>query len=306
MINHIKYQIEYIENCNMCGASMDNFQIMGKRLNRSQGKSPSKKIGITTTVCKCKSCNLIFANPSMVPEEINDHYGISPEEYWTEEYFDVDENYFQGELKWMKKLMRCKKGMKSLDIGSGIGKQMNALGRAGFEPYGLEPSKSFYDRSINKFGISPDRLKFSTIEKAEYKIDQFDFISFGAVLEHLYDPSLAISKAIRWLKPNGLVHIEVPSSDWLINRIANTYYRIRGLDYVANISPMHPPFHQYEFSPKSFLLNSRINGYTIKDHGYYVCKTYMPKLLDPVLSKIMSWNNSGMQLCIWLEKKNDH
>jgi 2-polyprenyl-3-methyl-5-hydroxy-6-metoxy-1,4-benzoquinol methylase len=38
----------------------------------------------------------------------------------------------------------------------------------------------------------------------------FDFITFGAVLEHLYDPSMSIHKAMSWLKPSGIMHIEVP------------------------------------------------------------------------------------------------
>jgi len=51
-----------------------------------------------------------------------------------------------------------------------------------------------------------------------------------------------------WLKTDGIMHIEVPSSDWLIARLLNFYYKIRGLDYVTNISPMHEPFHLYEFA----------------------------------------------------------
>ena len=299
----ITYRIKHIEKCNMCGAPKDNFTVLGKRLNASQGKNPSRKVGITTTVCKCNNCDLIFANPLPIPEDINDHYGVPPETYWTEDYFKVNENYFKGEIDWLNRLMPIKDGMKSLDIGAGIGKQMIALKRVGFDTFGLEPSKPFYSRAIERMGISPDNLKLSSVENAEYPNDFFDFISFGVVLEHLYSPSDALAKALKWLKPGGLIHIEVPSSKWLINRILNKFYTLRGLDYVANISPMHAPFHLTEFSYKSFVLNSRLNNYKIKDHCFYVCKTYMPKVLDPVLKSYMRKTDSGMQLCIWLEKK---
>ncbi len=76
----ISYRVKYIEKCNMCGAS-DQFSVLGKRLNASQGTKPSRKIGITTTVCKCNNCNLIFANPLPIPENIQDHYGVPPESY---------------------------------------------------------------------------------------------------------------------------------------------------------------------------------------------------------------------------------
>ena len=286
----------------MCGASKDNFTVLGKRLNSSQGKNPAKKIGITTTVCKCNNCDLIFANPLPIPEDINDHYGIPPETYWKEEYFIVSENYFKGEIEWLKRLMPVKKGMKSLDIGAGIGKQMIALKKAGFDAYGLEPSTPFYTKAIEKMGVSPDKLQLSSIEDAEYGDNSFDFISFGLVLEHLYSPSEVLKKALKWLKPGGLIHIEVPSSRWLINKILNRYYKLRGLDYVANLSPMHAPFHLTEFAYESFVKNAELNNFKIKDHCYYVCKTYMPKVLDPLLKKYMRKTNSGMQLCIWLEK----
>ena len=298
----ITYKIKHIEKCNMCGATKDYFSVLGKRLNSSQGKNPAKKVGITTTVCKCNNCDLIFANPLPIPEDINDHYGVPPETYWKEEYFKVSDDYFKGEIEWLNRLMPIKEGMRTLDIGAGIGKQMIALKRAGFEAYGLEPSEPFYERAIEKMGISPERLELSSIENAEYENDYFDFISFGAVLEHLYFPSESIGQALKWLKPGGLIHIEVPSTKWLINKILNRYYKLRGLDYVANISPMHTPFHLTEFSYESFVKNAELNNYKIKDHCYYVCRTFMPKILDPLLKNYMRKTDSGMQLCIWLEK----
>lgn len=299
----INYRIRYIEKCNMCGASKGTFIVLGKRLNSSQGKNPAKKIGITTTVCKCRNCDFIFANPLPIPENINDHYGVPPETYWVEDYFKIDENYFKGEIDWLKRLMPIQIGMKSLDIGAGIGKQMIALKREGFDAYGLEPSKPFYERAIEKMKIPEEQLKLCSIEEAEYDKNFFDFISFGAVLEHLYFPSEAIKQTLKWLKPGGLIHIEVPSSNWLINKILNNYYRIKGMDYVANISPMHPPFHLSEFSYKSFAESAKENNFTIEDHCYYVCKTFMPKFLDPFLKSYMKKTRTGMQLCIWLRKE---
>jgi ubiquinone/menaquinone biosynthesis C-methylase UbiE len=286
----------------MCGAPSTTFKTMGKRLNQSQGLTPSRKNGITTTVVKCGGCGLIFANPLPIPASIQDHYGMPPETYWKEDYFKVSEDYFKGEVEWLSRLIEITPGMKSLDIGAGLGKQMIALQKAGFDVYGLEPSEPFYERAIQKMGIEKDRLKLSSVEDAEYDENSFDFISFGVVLEHLYDPAGALQKALRWLKPGGLIHIEVPSANWLINKILNTTYKLRGSDYVANISPMHTPFHLYEFSLESFKKNAEKGNYKIKDHGYYVCQTFMPKVLDPLLKSYMRKTETGMQLCMWLEK----
>lgn len=303
MRKQLRYYFNYIDNCNMCGSKIDSHKILGKRLNRSQGKQPKNEIGITTTIVKCSHCGLIYSNPQPVPFDLQDHYGIPPEDYWKESYLSMDENYFQGEINKLKKLLDIKVGMKSLDIGSGLGNQMIALAKLGFDCYGFEASKSFYERSISKMGISPDKLKLGQIEEIEYPQNSFDFISFGAVLEHLYNPSDSILKALNWLKPNGIIHIEIPSSRWLIHKFINFFYKLKRTDYVGNLSPMHEPYHLYEFGLKSFQEHSKTNGYELAFYEYYVCETFMPKLANYFLKPYMKWTNTGMQLCVWLRKK---
>lgn len=299
----MRYIFENVETCNMCGSKSDGHKILGKRLNKSQGKRPKLKNGITTTVCKCNSCGLVYSNPQPVPFDIQDHYGVPPEDYWKEEYFNESEFYFQGEITRLKQLIDFKPGLTSLDIGAGLGKQMKALERAGFNAFGFEPSEPFYERAISKMGIDEKKLKIGMLEDVEYDENSFDFVSFGAVLEHLYNPSLSIEKALKWVKPNGVIHIEVPSSRWFTNKIVNAFYKLNFTDYVANLSPMHEPYHLYEFGLNSFQKNAAKHNYEIAHHEYYVCETYLPKILDNVIKPYMKRTNRGMQLCVWLRKK---
>jgi 2-polyprenyl-3-methyl-5-hydroxy-6-metoxy-1,4-benzoquinol methylase len=303
MKKDMRYSFLDVEACNMCGSGVDQSKVLGKRMNKSQGRNPGRITGISTTVMKCRNCGLIYSNPLPVPESIQDHYGVLPEDYWTEEYFKVDPDYFQRELSTLKGIREFPAGSKSLDIGSGIGKCMIALQNAGFDAYGFEPSIPFYERSIAKMGLSPEKQSMSSVETAEYPENTFDFITFGAVLEHLYDPGASISKAMKWLKPGGIMHIEVPSSDWLVSKIINFYYSMTGSDYVGNISPMHSPYHLYEFGLESFKQHAKKNGYKIVHSQYAVCQSYMPKLIDIVIRPYMKATNTGMQLIIWLEKK---
>lgn len=303
MKEQFSYHFRTVDHCNMCGSPTGSHKVLGKRLNQSQGKNPRKKTGIATTVVKCRHCGLIYSKPQPVPFDLHDHYGIPPEEYWGEQHFIVDESYFQAEIATAKKLIDFKEGMKSLDIGAGLGKAMIALQKAGFESHGFEASKPFYERAVSKMGISPDKLKQQMLENADYPDDNFDFITFGAVLEHLYDPSESITKAMKWLKPGGVMQIEVPSSDWLIAKIINLFYWLKRTDYVSNLSPMHEPFHLYEFGLKSFQQHASKYGYELAFHEYYVCQTYMPRIADFLLKPYMKWTNTGMQLCVWLRKR---
>jgi ubiquinone/menaquinone biosynthesis C-methylase UbiE len=297
-----RYKFKHITQCNMCGTSADQHKILGQRLNHSQGKNPRKKIGITTRICKCTHCGLIYSNPQPIPVDIQDHYGVPPEDYWTEDYFKIDPGYYSSDIKKLKDLVEFKPGMRSLDIGAGIGTMMIALENHGFDSFGFEPSEPFFERAISKMGISKEKLKLGMIEEVDYPENHFDVIYFGAVLEHLYDPSAALTKALGWLKPGGIIQIQVPSSDWLIGKIINFYYRLRRMNYVGNLSPMHEPYHLHEFSLNTFKKHAETHNYQIALSQYYICQTFMPKIFDGMLKKYMKWTNTGMEVGVWLRK----
>ncbi|NOT52799.1 MAG: class I SAM-dependent methyltransferase [Chitinophagaceae bacterium] len=298
-----RYIFEEVEKCEMCGDPTARHKVLGQRLNTSQGAKPKRKAGISVSVKKCRNCKLIYSSPMPVPGDISDHYGIPPESYWYPEYFKVDPGYFSSQINVIKKLMDIKPGMKSLDVGAGLGKCMIALANAGFDTYGFEPSKPFYERAISKMNIPEEKLKLGMIEEMDYAPESFDLITMGAVVEHLYHPAYCIEKAFKWLKPGGLIFIEVPSSKYLMQRLVNIYYRLTGTNYVSNISPMHQPFHLYEFSLTSFeKLSERIN-YRIVHHQYHPAEImYPPKFLRGLYKKLMKWTDTGMQLEVWLKK----
>lgn len=285
----------------MCGSPPSAHKVLGKRANRSQGKFPHGQRGITTTVVRCMCCGLVFADPQPVPFDILDHYGVPPEDYWKPNYFTVAPNYFKREIDHAKDLIGPHTGtLRALDIGAGLGKAMIAMEQSGFEAHGFEPSEPFHARAMQQMGIRADRLRIGGIDDVEYAPGSFNLITFGAVLEHLYDPHGSIRKALGWLAPGGVIHIEVPSSRWLMNSLFNTVYRLQGLDYVANISPMHTPYHLYEFRPESFVEDGRRSGYRVLRHYHDVCQTYAPAFLDPLLKWYMARTGRGMQLTVWL------
>jgi ubiquinone/menaquinone biosynthesis C-methylase UbiE len=287
----------------MCNQSSVHNKIIGLRLNRSQGLQPLKAPGLATTIIKCSQCGLIYSNPLPIPLNIEDHYGIPPEEYWTPDAFKLEPSYFSGEITQAKELLHFYPGMKALDIGAGLGKCMLAMSNAGFDVEGFEPSSTFRNKAIESMGLHPNKLKLGKIEDVEYPQNHFDFITFGAVLEHLEDPDASIRKALGWLKEGGIIHIEVPSSDWLIAKLINLVYRLLGTKFVTNLSPMHGPFHLYEFSLKSFDENAKKNGYEIAHYQYYVCRQpHVPKSIQPLLGWYMKKYNKGMQLKVWLRK----
>ncbi len=247
-----RYSFRDILVCEICGDNAGNHKILGQRMNRSQGTRPKSLTGISVSIVKCTNCGLIYSNPQPIPFDLQDHYGTPPEEYWKDEYFVSQPTYFNRQIEEVNKLLGSQPGKKALDIGAGLGKAMLAMQNKGFDVYGLEPSIPFYERAISKMGIDKDRLKLGSVEEIDYEKQSFDFINFGAVFEHLYEPTKCLEKVLSWLKPNGIIHIEVPSSNWLLPTFMNLYFRLIGTNYVTNLSPMHTPFHLHEFDLRSF------------------------------------------------------
>lgn len=298
------YHFEEINKCEMCGDNTNNHKIIGQRLNKSQGFDPKNKHGIAVSILKFTKCNLIYTNPQPIPIDIQEHYGIPPESYWKAEQFNYDPNYFSGQIKAAKELLPFHDGMVALDIGAGLGKCMISLSNAGFNTYGLEPSLPFFERALSKMRLSPERLKNSTVEDVYYDENSFDFITYGAVFEHLHHPKETLIKALDWLKPKGIIHLEVPSSNYFISKLINAYFKLIGTNYVTNLSPMHSPFHLYEFDLESFRILGKKLGFQIVKHHFDVCTipAHIPSILHPLLRWHMEKTNSGMQLTLYIRK----
>lgn len=288
----------------MCLSQSADARVLGMRLNQSQGVNPRSKTGIGVTICECRNCGLNFPQPLPIPGSIEDHYDLPAEDYWTEEYFQIDGDYFSTQINDAKRLLDGRDSMSALDIGAGIGKAMIAMTGAGFDSWGLEPSEPFREKAIQSMGIAPERIQLSSVEAADFRSSQFDFVTFGAVLEHLYDPALAIEKALGWLKPGGVMQIEVPSSNHLMPFFLNTFYRLRGTNYVTNLSPMHSPFHLYAFTEQSFEFHGDRAGYEIV-HSYVDVASirHVPGFVKPLLRWWMSMRSPGQQLTVWLRKR---
>jgi 2-polyprenyl-3-methyl-5-hydroxy-6-metoxy-1,4-benzoquinol methylase len=301
----LNYSFDEIPNCEMCGSLTQSHKVLGQRLNQSQGLSPRSKHGISVSIMKCTDCGLIYSNPMPIPRDIQDHYGVPPETYWNNAYFNYDKNYFTGEIRIIKELLDFKKGMTALDIGAGLGKCMISLENAGFDAHGLEPSLPFYEKAQSLMKINPSKLKLGMVEELDYDAETFDFISYGAVFEHLYHPARCLERSLKWLKKGGILHVEVPSSNYLIPKLINFYFRLIGTSYVNNLSPMHNPFHLYEFTLDSFKKLGNHLGFTIEKDQLFIGEVLSgPKFLHPILKKYMTITKTGMQLTVYLRKNS--
>jgi SAM-dependent methyltransferase len=297
------YEWRQFTECNMCGAGVGRARTLGRRLDHHQGWRPARDPGgLSAGVQRCGACGLVFANPMPLPLDLDHHYGMAAEDYWPEsELFGRDE-YFADQILQFRRLYPRRDRLTALDIGAGAGKAMASLEAAGFTTFGLEPSASFRQHAISVSGIAAERLSLGGIAEATFPEGEFDLVTFGAVLEHLPDPASAILSALRWARPGGLIHVEVPSSDWLMARLVDFAYRVQRLERTCHLSPLHIPFHLFEFTPRSFELHALRAGYEIAACLRHVGRTYAPDWADRVLVSLMEVSGTGLQLEVWLRK----
>jgi 2-polyprenyl-3-methyl-5-hydroxy-6-metoxy-1,4-benzoquinol methylase len=97
-----------------------------------------------------------------------------------------------------------------LDVGCSRGATAAALRARGVERIvGIEPDADDAAAAARAY----DRVFASTLEEVTEDLGgAFDAIFFGDVLEHLPDPSDALSRVLPWLSPRGVVVASVPNT----------------------------------------------------------------------------------------------
>jgi SAM-dependent methyltransferase len=96
-------------------------------------------------------------------------------------------------------------GARVLDVGAGPGRLVEALAQAGYDAFGIEPSRRS-TALARQAGIAVERRDL--YEHAESNLDA---AVMWHVLEHLNDPPAALASVRAWLRPGGLLLVGVPN-----------------------------------------------------------------------------------------------
>lgn len=120
-----------------------------------------------------------------------------------------------------------------LDIGCFCGVFLSVAAQNGWDCYGLEPlvMPAIYARG--RFGL---RVITDTLRDDTFPFEFFDAITAFQVFEHLVDPDQEIAKIRRFLKPDGLLAIEVPNIDTAMVTLLKAKHRHFVEDHVSFFS----------------------------------------------------------------------
>ena len=215
--------------CSLCGSK--NISLVRDKIRHT----------IPRRVFRCEECTLIFLDPQKKDwekyyreEYRQEHTPVQNTKVSARELFDIYLPFQEARVAKGRKYL--KRTMHVLDIGSSTGHFLRAI-----KPYVKEVVGNEYNSEYAKFANEELGITTHTarLEKTGLRKGSFDLISVLEVLEHVDEPLSFLKRIGEYLKPSGILYIEVPNlSESLLSLFAvpgygEFYYREPHLFYYS-------------------------------------------------------------------------
>ncbi len=176
---------------------------------------------------RCLICGIVFIHPQpprkKVFENNNDRYDSE----------ETLRTYKTMEGKFFKRAQQCadilKKGQtfsqkrsdlsgnkKLLDVGCSNGQYLKIFRDCGYEGYGIDISPHAVRYATEHYRLAAE---VTSLDDFRAKNGPFDVITLFDVIEHLHDPVDSLKKLHKLLKPGGILVLQTPNYDSLIQRM---------------------------------------------------------------------------------------
>jgi 2-polyprenyl-3-methyl-5-hydroxy-6-metoxy-1,4-benzoquinol methylase len=206
----------------------------------------SDRLDIQASLVTCARCGLIYQNPRPTRAEMGQHYG--PEyEVFAKKGGGLFPN--RGQVQRCAMVTAQKQPGSLLDIGCATGTFLLEMQKQpGWTLTGLEPDAGAAE-AARANGL---QVIHSSLDELELPDASFDAVTMWDVLEHLHDPSAALGKIHRLLKPGGVLVARLPNGASHDARLFGPYWA--GLD---------APRHLYVFTPQTLAALLGQNGFEL-------------------------------------------
>lgn len=178
--------------CRLCSSRdvRPHFDVRGSRLDR------------------CPACGFVQVRDRPTAEALRELYGNG--------YFDrakYDDEFAQArETRRRLALLEragVPEGGRVLDAGCATGDFLSA-GQGRYEMWGLDVSAHATELARARNPSSAQRIFTGFVEDLDFEPESFDAIVMWDVVEHLWDPELALSRLVALLRPGGSLLLSTP------------------------------------------------------------------------------------------------
>jgi 2-polyprenyl-3-methyl-5-hydroxy-6-metoxy-1,4-benzoquinol methylase len=167
--------------------------------------------GEPLTTVMCKGCGLIKSHPLPSADVLENYYKNQYRADYKGARTPKRKHIFRYASYALTRLNHLTKaGFTSgrlVDVGSGSGEFVFLAQKAGYDVVGLEPHEGYARYTQNTFGVD---IQNATLEKANIPPQSVDIVTLHHVLEHLPDPVASLQNMRTWLKPEGVILVDVP------------------------------------------------------------------------------------------------
>lgn len=235
---NLQCELELVASCDLCGHDLfeELFESNGWRIVR------------------CQRCQLAMTSPRPTASAMA--------EFYSDKFYDEHHSYGQAQLKppkpedrafarEMKALAEVRtrrSNPRSLDVGCGYGRLVQAFADGGFDAMGIEPNRS----ACTAAQSAGRNVRFGTLDSSDLEVDSFAAITAFHVLEHVHYPGDFLTRCRELLVADGTLAIEVPDFDCPASRR-------HGPDW----SHLHAGEHLHQFTRQTLTAFLRKAGFHV-------------------------------------------
>ncbi len=249
------------------------------------------------TIFRCHHCGLGFLDPRPNPAELDTIY--------KERYFQ--DQYGQGLLPGTPEMKRrisqedhrikffrsYKKRGQIVDLGCGLGYFLYACRQSGYDVVGVDISDYAASYVAGELKIP---VKVGTLEEIRFETASLDIVTMWHFLEHTSNPVDYLAQVALWLKPDGLLVIDVPSYE-------GTDAQKTWSEWVG----WQTPYHFFHFTPKTLKDLLSICGFTTirtKDYHSEYIKNHLKRVPGiSLFARLIAKGFSGTSFAVVARKR---
>lgn len=195
----------HVDRCPICGSDELQYQF-------THGSTP---------IVQCAGCTLVMRNPQPSDAELgaiyNERYFIGSDgsgalsEETNRLKRETAAVYLDEIEARLEATAGDRRGIRLLEVGSGLGNLLVEAASRGYEVTGVEYSESSVRTANERLGTA--RVLQGSVADVALPRDHFDVAVLADVIEHTRDPLADLLYVRRALKPGGVLFIAVPSLD---------------------------------------------------------------------------------------------
>lgn len=191
----------------------------------------SSAYGHCGPIVRCLRCGLVRQNPQPEPSDLVQAYQEVADERYEEEASGRVETFRRA----LADLARYAAPGRLLDVGCHTGIFLDVARRAGWQTWGVEPSRWSAERARAR-GLE---VIHGTLADARLPAEFFDVVTMWDVIEHLAEPYEELVRARTLLRPGGLLALSTMNVEAWFPRLLGRRW------------PWYMQMHLYYFTPRT-------------------------------------------------------